>query len=50
MRAALLQLLTAAFGTLRPIPPYAICVRFWGVADIDRRAASAAWVENDRWC
>ena len=27
-------------------PAYAICVRFWGVADIDG-AASAASVEND---
>jgi hypothetical protein len=44
MRAALLQLLTAAFGTSRPIPPYAICVRFRGVADIDRHAGSAARV------
>ena len=44
---ASLQLLTTAFGPFRPIPPYAICVRFRGIAEVGQRSARAGHDAND---
>jgi hypothetical protein len=43
----LLDLLTAGYGPFRPIPPYAICVRFRGTADTRRPEAAAGCDAND---